>query len=159
MLKTYGINALMQVGNVKKAVNEITESDHAWVLAEVAPGQYLALETTSGQVKRKSDNELYYGGWSFSTPGEFKDYQQLRREWNLRVNMINQWQSEAKQTYAEYEIEYNYYLNLTSTTAKQAQLAVVKEKEGRYNQLSDLIKEQGRVMESLAAEMNRLTAK
>ena len=50
MLKTFGIEALIQVGNVHQAVNEITESDHAWVLAEIAPGQYLALETTGGQV-------------------------------------------------------------------------------------------------------------
>ncbi|GAH82550.1 unnamed protein product, partial [marine sediment metagenome] len=43
MLKAQGINALIQIGNVETGAKDITEADHAWVLAETSPGQYLAL--------------------------------------------------------------------------------------------------------------------
>ena len=48
MLKAQNINAWIQVGSTKAAVKEIQDSDHAWVLAEIGPGSYLALETTGG---------------------------------------------------------------------------------------------------------------
>jgi outer membrane murein-binding lipoprotein Lpp len=74
MLKVQGINALLAVGNVDLPVGEITASNHAWVLAEVNPGEYLALETTSGGVVTLTDNPFYYQGWYFPTPKEFNEY-------------------------------------------------------------------------------------
>ena len=38
MLKTQGINALMVVGDINTPITDITQSNHAWVLAEVSPG-------------------------------------------------------------------------------------------------------------------------
>ena len=40
MLKAQGINAIVAVGSVNRSLTDIIESDHAWVLAEVAPGEY-----------------------------------------------------------------------------------------------------------------------
>ena len=45
MLKAQGINALVQIGNVDRTIEEVVESNHAWVLAEISPGNFLALET------------------------------------------------------------------------------------------------------------------
>ena len=70
MLKAQGISAIIAVGNKDTAIADIIQSNHAWVLAEVAPGEYLALETTGGYVVPRSQNTLYYRGWSFNSPAD-----------------------------------------------------------------------------------------
>ena len=177
MLKAQGINAVVMIGGVKTGIVDITDSDHAWVMAEVSPGNYLALETTRGIVAPKEDNGLYYKGWAFDSPKEYKRYRELRKEWNLRVDIINQWTSRAKEIYAEYEKEYDNYNELVDEFNSQyvgrpvsveslryeidiqAQFAVAREKEGRYDQLSELIDSQQEVMENLAAEMRGFATK
>ncbi len=89
ILKARGINFLMVVGNIDVAVTDILGSNHAWVLAEVAPGKYLALETTGGHVVYESENSLYYRGWYFTSPADQKQYQKLVREYNTRVVIRN----------------------------------------------------------------------
>lgn len=89
ILKAQGINSLMVVGNIDVAVTDILGSNHAWVLAEVAPGKYLALETTGGHVVYESENSLYYRGWYFTSPADQKQYQKLVREYNTRVVIRN----------------------------------------------------------------------
>lgn len=54
MLKAQGIKSILVVGNKDMAIDDILNSNHAWVLAEIAPGEYLALETTAGRVVQKS---------------------------------------------------------------------------------------------------------
>jgi len=77
MLKAQGIDALIQIGNVETGAENVTEADHAWVLAESSPGQYLALETTAGYLVWREDNPLYYQGWSFDNPREYKRFVEL----------------------------------------------------------------------------------
>jgi predicted nuclease with TOPRIM domain len=89
ILKAQGINSLMVVGNIDVAVTDILGSNHAWVLAEVAPGEYLALETTGGRVVYESENSLYYRGWYFTSPADQKHYQKLVREYNTMVAVRN----------------------------------------------------------------------
>ena len=169
MLKAQGINALIQVGNVETGAADIVDSNHAWVLAEVSPGNYLALETTAGFVVPQGENALYYQGWSFATPKDYKRYSELLREYNVRVNVINQLQDTAKQAHSEYEKAVDTYNELVdefnskyasrpvSTESKvheakiEAQLAMVDEKEDRYNQLQGLI-------DVLEAKMHNITA-
>ena len=79
MVQTAGINVKIQVGNVDKDIKSLREANHVWVLAEESPGNWLALETTGGNVVYKTENERYYWGWSFETPKKFRDYQILRR--------------------------------------------------------------------------------
>ncbi len=174
MLQAQGINALIQIGDVDKSVTEIAQCSHAWVLVEISPGEYLTVEATGGYVVPRSENDLYYQGWSFANPRDLKRYQELRREWNLRVDIINLLVDKADTIYAEYEEEYADYSELveeynskyssspdSSAALRQeieinTQLTVVKEKEGKYSQLSELVDEQNGVMESLDAEMRGL---
>lgn len=85
MVITKGINAKIQVGNVDKDVSKIQDATHAWVLAEVSPNEWIALECTAGYlVCPFSDtcpvnNPLYYSGWSFASPKDFKDYLEKSR--------------------------------------------------------------------------------
>jgi len=89
MLKAAGIDSIVVVGRIDASISDILESNHAWVLAEVAPGQYLALETTGGFTVPESDNPLYYQGWSFASPADLKSYNDLVQEYNLRVGFRN----------------------------------------------------------------------
>ena len=174
MLKAQQIEALIQVGNIQNAVSNITEVDHAWVLAKTSPDDYIALETTGGYAVLEQDNSLYYDGWSFGSPREYKRYIEIRQEYNIRVSIVKQLNEKAKATYEEYEKEHNYYKELVDefnskyagrpvSPASKAheekidnQLALAKEKEGQYSQLSELIKEQRQELENLAADMRGL---
>lgn len=102
MLKAQGINALIVVGNKDTPINDIILSDHAWLLAEVDGGQYLALETTGGYVVYESENPLYYQGWYFSSPADMKHYNELVREYNVRVEIVNQLIAEDRQVVDEH---------------------------------------------------------
>jgi len=75
MVRTKGIPAKIQVGNVNRDITSVTEADHAWVLAEVSAGKWLALETTAGRVVCQDENPRYYKGWSFENPKGFKEFQ------------------------------------------------------------------------------------
>jgi len=180
MLKAQGIPALIKIGNVETGAENITEADHAWVLAEVSPGHYLALETTAGYAVWEKDNPLYYQGWSFDNPREYKRFVELRQEYNIRATMIEQLASKAQETYEAYEEEYDYYQELLSEYDRRyaghpvsqvlldeamayrdkidAQLAVAEEKEGRYNALTELTNEQQHELENIAYEMKGLTS-
>jgi len=62
------------VGNVEKDMRSLEEANHAWVLAEVAPGEWLAVEATGGFVVFQNENGRYYIGRIFSSPREFKEF-------------------------------------------------------------------------------------
>ena len=89
MLKAQGINAKINVGSVDKDITNIKDATHVWVLAEVAPNQYLALEATGGYSVQKTDNPRYYTGWSFYSPKQLKNYQQLSKQYNDAVSKYN----------------------------------------------------------------------
>jgi len=89
MLKAAGIDSLVVVGRIDASISDILDSNHAWVLAEVTSGQYLALETTGGFTVPESENPLYYQGWSFASPANLKAYNDLVHEYNTRVGFRN----------------------------------------------------------------------
>jgi len=91
-LKTERINALIGIGRLDQGTYKLTESNHAWVLAEIEPNQWLALETTGGYVVYGYDNSRYYGGWYFYTPRELKSYTSLIRQYN---DDLEKYQSEV----------------------------------------------------------------
>ncbi len=74
MIKTRGINAVIEVGNVNQDITTIHDVNHAWVLAEVSPMQWLAVETTGGFTVTREENSRYYGGLQFDTPADLKKY-------------------------------------------------------------------------------------
>ncbi|NMB78907.1 MAG: hypothetical protein GYA23_07400 [Methanomicrobiales archaeon] len=79
MVVTKGINATIQIGNVKSEAATMKDADHAWVLAEIAPGDWIALETTGGYLVCADraicsvNNTLYFRGWSYRNPREYQD--------------------------------------------------------------------------------------
>lgn len=81
MLKTRGINAKIALGNVQREATHFTDANHAWVLAEVSPNGWLALEATGGYVVWPKDNSLYYRSWNFYTPKQFREYLALLRQY------------------------------------------------------------------------------
>jgi hypothetical protein len=95
MLKAQNISAVVVVGNKDALITDILQSNHAWVLATVGSGQYLALETTGGYAVKKTENPFYYRGWSFSSPGDLKGHNDWIKEYNLRVGFRNQLNSEV----------------------------------------------------------------
>ena len=80
MVETQKINAIIKVGTVDQDINTIQEANHAWVLAEVSPGEWLAMETTAGYLVCVDssicavNNPRYYKGWNFNNPKELQDY-------------------------------------------------------------------------------------
>ena len=80
MVETQGITAKLEVGNVNQKVSTIQGADHVWVLAEVTPNQWVAMETTGGFLACPdtnfctSDNPLYFYGWDYASP---KDLQSM----------------------------------------------------------------------------------
>lgn len=176
MLQAQGIESTIQIGSVDADITNMEDSDHAWVLAEVAPGKFLALETTNGQVVQRENNARYYGGWSFDNPREYKRFEELKYEHNLRVSLYNEMREESQLVYAAYESEFSYlqelmdefnnkYLGQPYTAEAQAlnadisdQLAIVKKLEGNYSRLETLIEEQGLALDNIVPQMQALTS-
>ncbi len=142
MLKAQGINAVIAVGNIDNPISDILQSNHAWVLAEVAPGEYLALETTGGYVVPESENPLYYRGWTFDSPEGEKDYQKLVREYNTRVSIRNELAAEEREVVEEH--------NQSTDQQEADKLLAVRDK------LAELILQHESVLNSIKAEINSL---
>ena len=73
MVKTKGIPAKIQVGNVQSDIDSLSAANHAWVLAEASPGKWVALEATAGRLVYADENPRYYRGWSFDNPRKLKE--------------------------------------------------------------------------------------
>jgi len=162
MLKTHEIDAVIAVGNKDTAISDIVQCNHAWVLAEVSPGENLALETTGGFVVPKSENELYYKGWSFATPSDFKKYNRLFEEYNVRVDIRNKLASEINAAAEEYNAavdEWNEkYAGDSSSTGAQVHNARMEEIEKKQDLLTEITREQEAEMNGIMFEINGLAA-
>jgi len=118
LIKTQGINAKICAGNVNRDIftGETTEyamanTDHAWVLAETSPMAYVAVETTGGYLVH-GENGLYYRGFCFENPAEFKKFLTLRDSYfqvcGEAEQMLNYWNENiagAPYTYAVSEYQ------------------------------------------------------
>jgi hypothetical protein len=69
--------------------------NHAWVLAEVSPGSWLAIECTGGYIVYSDENEKYYQGLTFSNPRNYRSFLSLYRDWKIKA--------------LDYEKEKSYY--------------------------------------------------
>lgn len=144
MLKAQGIKAIIVVGNRDTAIGDILQSNHAWVLAEVAPGERLALETTGGFVVPRSQNALYYRGWYFNSPADLKAHNDLVKEYNIRVSIRNQIAAEDRAVVTEYNQATN------QQTADKL--------EAVHNKLTELIKAQEADLNNIKSEINGLAS-
>lgn len=142
MLKAQGIKAVIIVGNKDAAISNILQSDHAWVLAEVNPGEYLALEATGGYVVPRSKNALYYRGWSFDSPVSLKSHNELVKEYNTRVGFRNQIAAEDNKVIEEHN--------------KATDQSTAEKLEAVHNKLVELIKQQEAALNNVMSEINKL---
>lgn len=117
LIKTQGINAEICAGNIDENIsiylnggtwdnvfNYYNAMNHAWVLAEIKPFTYIAVETTGGYLvwgnnvetnPNEVKNQLYYTGTCFNTPKQFKSFIDARKEMlttcSEAINMENYW--------------------------------------------------------------------
>jgi outer membrane murein-binding lipoprotein Lpp len=143
MLKAIGIDSIIAVGNVDTAISDILDSNHAWVLAEVDPGQYLALETTGGFTVATSENSLYYHGWYFNSTAGLKSYNDYVKEYNVRVGFRNLLAGEVNEAASLY--------NSSSGTEADKWLTL-------YNKLHELMTDQETALNTLMAQINSLAS-
>ncbi|MFZ2499923.1 zinc-ribbon domain-containing protein [Methanosarcina sp.] len=58
---------------------------HAWILAEVSPGSWLAIECTGGYVVYSEENEDYYRGLTFNNPKNYRSFLDLYGDWKMET--------------------------------------------------------------------------
>ena len=115
LVKTEGINAQICAGNIEQNLSsinntyeELSKLNHAWVLAETDPFEWIALETTGGYLvygnsTNQTDvqrNALYYYGWCFDNPSEFKKFITLRDDYFKTCDEANRLVDEFNKNYA-----------------------------------------------------------
>ena len=95
ILETKGINSEIQIGNVDLVGNlELKDCNHAWVMAEISPNSWLAIECTGGYAV--FDNDRYYTGFSFDNPKNYRRFLDLYTNWEYQY-----------QDYENYRLYYN----------------------------------------------------
>lgn len=65
-----------------KMIDNLT---HSWVLAEVSPGNWLAVECTGGYVVRSEEDAKYYSGLTFSNPRNYRSFLDLYSNWKKQI--------------------------------------------------------------------------
>lgn len=87
ILKTQGIVSKITVGNVESDIRLgtsdlefIARMNHAWLLSEVKPGEWVPLEVTGGFIVDPGapNHDLYVNGITFESPRQFKDFSDMR---------------------------------------------------------------------------------
>jgi len=128
ILKTKGINAEIAVGNVDLDKYDIEDCNHVWILAEVSPNKWLAIECTGGYTVYNEDNPRYYYGHTFKNPKALRDFSRLYETYNTQyINYI-----ESVRFYNALVEEYNnadYFTQLYLKSGLQvAELEIEKNK-------------------------------
>ena len=100
MLQAQGINAELVLGNVDSNALSISLDDvnHVWVVAEIEPSQWLAVETTGGYIV--TDDENYLRGYFFKNPKSYRDFIYLYKDYKFQL--------------ADYQNEIDYYNRLVN---------------------------------------------
>ena len=99
IFKAKGINSKLVLGNVDHfGPLTLDDCNHVWLLVEVLPNEWLAVETTGGFVVYKEDNDKYYEGYYFSNPKNYRKFVDLYEDYTYQ--------------YADYKNEWEYYNQL-----------------------------------------------
>jgi hypothetical protein len=121
LLKKQGITSRLVIGNIDENITDILASDHAWILAEISPGSYLALETTGGVVYTRTEKPAYFHGWYFTSPDQVVAYHDYVAAYNEGVALRNKIAAED-----------NRIVDLVNSTQSETWMAV-------HNELTSLI--------------------
>ena len=169
MIKTRGINAQIAVGNVEKTGANITEYNHAWVMAETHPFKWVAVETTGGYLvwgenvigENIVKNDLYYWGLSFDNPNELKAYLDLMKQYDLQQKELLRLVSEGTECISELEKmndEFNnIYVGRTVTSESISARDSLNQKAGECKTLTDELTKEVSVISDIVSQMNGLS--
>lgn len=119
IVDTQGMRAVLVAGNIQKANASWKEYDHAWVLVEAAPRQWVALETTGGFLVFKKDNPNYFRGTFFENPRDLKTNMDLSRDYNNEIDRFSTLVSQYNAKVSAYNTERDYYFSLTDSYNKK----------------------------------------
>jgi hypothetical protein len=181
IVDTQGMRALLVAGNIQKPDAGWKEYNHAWVIVEAAPHQWVALETTGGFLVYKKDNPNYYRGIFFENPKDLKTNMDLNRDYNNEIDRFTAIVSPYNAKVSEYNAELDYYRsiadsynkkyvgqNLTAAeyqeslavknTLESEQLKLVQLK-AELDQLTITYNNEKQIMDRITAQMNELARK
>jgi len=92
------MNAKIVVGNRTRMPDAIINANHAWVIVEVEPDNWVPVEVVNGSVMYGTD--IYYHGWIFNSPQEIKDfldeYDIVIAHWNTFVRARSKYNEEVQ---------------------------------------------------------------
>jgi len=141
LLETEGIHSKIMIGRLDREVANISEADHAWVVAEIAPNKWLALDPTEGQ---PVTNPLYYIGWHFATPIDFRSYEQLLTQFNDQSSKYGAERLKYQLMIEEYNSA-GILVKIEMNDKVQAQKTIV---EQRQEEMSDTLEKMLLLVES-----------
>jgi len=141
MLIARGINAKIAIGNVKQGINSIEDVNHAWVMAEVSPDGWLAIECTGGYLVYYSDNNLYYYGITLNNPKELRDF----------YDLYDRYQRQALR-YQRAVAYYNSLLERYNSSNYLTKLALI----GSLNQASQQVEVEAQELQAITEEIEAL---
>ena len=181
IVETQGMRALLVAGNIKNPNADWKDYDHAWVIVEAAPQQWVALETTGGFLVNKNENPNYYRGIFFENPKDLKTNMDLRRDHNNEIARFAAIVSQYNAKVSEYNTELDYYRSifdsynnkyagrsLTATeyqeslgvkntlNSEQQKLVLLK---AELDQLTISYNNEKQIMDRITAQMNEQAAK
>lgn len=134
-MHTKGIPARVAVGSAKRNIQNWNEADHAWVMAELSPGQWVAVEP-QGKVVFPGQDEHYYKCLWLMDAGEFRKYEAERRTYNECANKLET----ATKDFNEFAAQYNAADPFTRQRLKNtlaARDAVFKERQDDLRKSAD----------------------
>jgi hypothetical protein len=113
MVETRGMQAKIAAGNIEQPDANVKDYNHAWVLAQYAPGDWIAMETTGGYLV--PNNPGYYRGIFFASPKDFKTYLDLMQDYNSEVGRITTIADQYNAKVTEYNTALSTYNTLVNT--------------------------------------------
>ena len=181
IVDTQGMRAVLVAGNIRNPDADWKDYDHAWVIVETAPRQWIALETTGGFLVDKKENPNYYRGIFFENPKDLKTNMDLRRDSNNEIERFATIVSQYNTKVSEYNSGMDYYSSIANSynnkyvgrnltvaeyresvgvknTLDSEQLKLVQIK-AELDQLTITYNNEKQIMDRISTQMNDLAAK
>ncbi len=181
IVETQGMRAVLVTGNITDPDAGWKDYDHAWVIVEAAPQQWIALETTGGFLVYKNANPNYYRGTFFENPKDLKTNMDLIHDYNNEISRFAAIVSQYNEKMSEYNTERDYYRSLVDSynnnyagqnltaaeyqesvevknTLDSEQLKLVQLK-AELDQLAITYDNENQIVENITAQMSELAAK
>jgi len=181
IVDTQGIPALLVGGNIENPAADRKKYNHAWVIVEVSPQQWIALETTAGTLVTRTANPNYFKGIFFKNPKDMKTYLDYTKEYNNELERMAALQQQYTTKLAEYNAELDNYNSLVSdyntnyanrqllpaayqasVTLKNkitAETATLEQMKSGLDQISSAYTSEKEIMTSVTSQLDALATK